>query len=53
MGLCRCVLRERGVDLRRGVGRVAQEVVCAVLEERVLNKRVDKGRASGARRAWV
>lgn len=46
------LLGENGVDLGARVLGVAQEGLRAVREERLLNKRVDKGGAASAGRAW-
>lgn len=52
MGLGGDLLGKDGVDLRAGVLGVTEELLVPVLEERLLNERVDKGRAASAGRAW-
>jgi hypothetical protein len=51
VGLGSDLLGKDGVDLRAGVLGVAEELLVPVLEERLLNERVDKGRAASAGRA--
>jgi hypothetical protein len=46
VGLGSDLLGKDGVDLRAGVLGVAEELLVPVLEERLLNERVDKGRAA-------